>query len=85
MKTKNRFLHSILNHAITVDFVLQTDHDLTDLKWEGLSWSMVTSELLRIHACQGLVCEVLSGDDQVLYILHFSLMNHIDIIVYGGS
>lgn len=65
-KTKNRCLNFILSHAITVAFVFQTDSDLTDLKWEGLSWSKVTSELLRIHECQGLVCKVLPGDDQVL-------------------
>lgn len=28
MKTKNRNLHSILNHEITVDFVFQTNPDL---------------------------------------------------------
>ena len=67
MKTKNRFLHSVLNHAIIFGFVLQIDPELTDLKWEGLSWSRVTSELQRTHECQGLVCKILSGNDQVLW------------------
>lgn len=45
MKTKNRNLHPILNHAMTVGFVSQANPDLTDFKGVGLSWSLETSEL----------------------------------------
>lgn len=41
-KTKSQFLHTLLIHAATVDYILQTKPGLTDLKWKGLSWSMVT-------------------------------------------
>lgn len=41
MKTESKVLHTILSHAITLDYILQIDPDLTDLKWQGLSWSMV--------------------------------------------
>lgn len=41
-KTKSRFLHTRLIHAATVDNTLQSNPGLTDLKWKGLSWSMVT-------------------------------------------
>lgn len=41
-KTKSRFLHTLLIHAATVDYILQTNPGLTDLKWKGLSWPMVT-------------------------------------------
>lgn len=37
MKTNNsRLTYNLLNHEITFDYILQTDPDLTDLKWQGL-------------------------------------------------
>lgn len=35
-KIKSRFFHTLLILAATVDYMLQTNPDLTDLKWEGL-------------------------------------------------
>jgi hypothetical protein len=33
---KSRLIYNLLNHEIAVDYILQTDSDLTDLKGQGL-------------------------------------------------
>lgn len=53
MKTNNsRFIYNLLNHEITFDYILQTDPDLTDLKWQGYDgfYNIITMTVAKLFS-----------------------------------